>query len=101
MKSIQERTDEAFKDAEVVDALKKLSQYGFGILLVHGHNEKGEFTELPKGVAAYEENLQITFKGSSEENGDFVPVAWVWDGEMGKPVAVMKCNNAQWCEDKN
>lgn len=101
MKSVQEKADEIFKTPEVIDALKTISKYGLGVLLVHAHNENGEFTDLPKGIVAYEENLQVSFRKDDQSAGEeFIPVAWIWDFDKGIPVAVMRCNNAQWCEER-
>lgn len=85
---------------EVQDALKILSKYGMGMVFAHSHNAQGEFTELPKGVAAYEEDLKVTFHDVSTlglKEG-FIPVGWRWNDEKNRVEIMMKCRVAQWCE---
>ncbi|WP_288421544.1 hypothetical protein [uncultured Acinetobacter sp.] len=101
MNSKYDKTKVIAENEEVREALKTLSKYGLGILMVHSHDENGNFSDLPKGVVAYEEDLKVTFKAESpEDKQDYMPVAWQWDEDSGEAVAISSCKVHQWCEER-
>lgn len=101
MDDIKKKSKELASNPEVVEALKVLSKYGAGVLLVHGHADDGSFKELPPSIVAYEEDLVVSFrKPEAGEDEKFVTVAWRWDEDSGQPQPVMKCQVHAYCEDR-
>lgn len=99
MSSIEDKARAAAENEEVIAAMKTLSKYGLGVLLVHAHDSQGNFTDLKSGVVAYEENLKVTFRQPDPKtDANYVPVAWAWDEITGGARQIMKCRVAQWCE---
>lgn len=84
MKSFEDKARIAAENEEVIAAMKTLSKYGLGVLLVHAHDSQGNFTELKSGVVAYEENLKVTFREPDPKtDASYLPVAWVYDEDAG------------------
>lgn len=99
MSTIEDKARMAAENEEVIAAMKTLSKFGLGVLLVHAHDGQGNFTNLKSGVVAYEENLKVTFRQPDPKaDADYVPVAWAWDEDSGCVRQIMKCRTAQWCE---
>ncbi|MDJ1182902.1 hypothetical protein [Roseofilum casamattae] len=82
----------AVQDPKVQAMIEELSSYGLGVCMPHMHDENAEeeFSQLPKGMVSYEENLKVSFVDASEVANQ-VPVAWVWDADSESVVVIGAC----------
>lgn len=67
------------------DVLKSLAKEGFGLALLHGHNDIHKFTQLPKGYLSVISNGVTHFRTADEvaKDATFVPNIWrVVDGAL-------------------
>ena len=78
--------------SEVQEMLRRLSGYGLGIFMPHMHDERnGEFQPLPDQLVQVESGLEVSFHPRAEmaKHPDcFLPVAWVWRGDVSVPSTV-------------
>lgn len=67
------------------DVLNSLAEEGFGLALLHGHNNKYTFTKLPEGYVSVVSKGLTTFQKETEIKNDptFVPNTWRFiNGEL-------------------
>jgi hypothetical protein len=65
------------KAPEILDAMKVLSKYGFGIMKVHMHDNSGQIVPLEDGKVQYEKGLKVSFVDENlPELCNAIPVGW-------------------------
>ena len=82
---------EAIHLPEVLEMLRRLSEYKLGIFMPHMHDEHtGEFQLLPDEVMQVESGLEVSFQPTEEianQTDRFMPVGWVWRAGASAPSA--------------
>ncbi|MGF6575095.1 hypothetical protein ABH945_007224 [Paraburkholderia sp. GAS333] len=92
----------ALNDPEVLHAMKTLSKYGLGVLLVHSHTPSGHMVPLPKGQIGLEDEGRVSFMDldDADAKSHAEEVAWIWNLADSQIEVVMKCRVSQWCEEE-
>ena len=76
---------------EVQRMLKRLSNFGLGIMVPHLHVDDFDgFAPLPRGMVQVEEDLQVSFQDATEMN-HVIPVGWRWAEDEAEVETVMQC----------
>ncbi|KFI22270.1 hypothetical protein [Nitrosococcus oceani] len=70
------RAIENINEPEVQKMLKRLSEYGLGIMVPHSHTEDDGFAPLPKGKVQFERNVEVTFPNSDDVPAHATIVGW-------------------------
>ena len=82
---------DALRNPEVQEMLRRLSEYNLGIFMPHMHDEKtGAFQSLPDEVTQVESGLEVSFRLTQDiakRTDRFLPVGWFWRAGAATPVA--------------
>lgn len=100
MLPIQQKSKEIAENPEVIAALKALSKHGVGVVLIHAHDDNGNFTDLPDSFVAFEEDLKVSFRKRTPEDAEYVTVGWKWNEEKQEAEPLMMCKVHAYCEDR-
>ena len=79
---------------EVQEMMRRLSQFGLGIMVPHYHTDEENFAPLPNGMVQFENDLQVSFKNRSEIGEHVIPVGWRWKQESVEAIMIcVFCHN--------
>ena len=65
--------------------LRKLDEFGLGIILPHMHDQDGYMISLPEGIVGFEDMLQVEFRSTDDPDVQSgAAVGWRWDQDKNQ-----------------
>jgi hypothetical protein len=82
---------------EVQEIMKRLSDFGLGIMVPHAHADDNSFIPLDKDMVQVEDDHQVSFRHKDAVTKDFTPVGWRWDSETQVVALCTACSPMPGC----
>jgi len=81
----------AIENPEVQGMVRRLAEFGLGVMVPHSHTDQGEFLPLPSDKVSFEQGLRVSFKDKDDPAlQSSIAVGWRWDAGTQ---TIARCQN--------